>query len=245
MLGACGSWPGPGQACSGYLVRSGATQVVLDLGSGALANLQHHVDIASLDAVVLSHEHPDHWMDLTGLAVGLRYGRNAAKVPLHATSGTLDAASAVLGGLSPPFTPRELADGDHINVGGLRMRFATTDHGVPTLAVRIDDDRGASLAYSADTGPNWSFRSLGDGIDVALCEASYTDSNHVTGPQHLTARQAGLMTRNAGIPRLILTHLTPATDPEQATREAAEAFGSDVELATAGATFTVPHGPDR
>ena len=184
-------------------------------------------------------------MDVTGLAVGLRYGRGATGMPLFATPGTLEAVGAVLGDLAPTFTPRELADGDTISVGGLRMRFAATDHGVPTLAVRIDDDRGASLAYSADTGPQWSFRSIGDGIDVALCEASYTERNHVTGSQHLTARQAGAMARDAGIPRLIVTHLTPGTDPQQATREAAEAFGGDVELATAGVTYTVPHGPGR
>jgi len=240
VLGACGSWPGPGEACSGYLVESGGTRVVVDLGSGALANLQRHVDIASIDAVVVSHEHPDHWVDLTGLATGLRYGRNATGVPLYATPGTLQAAEAVLGGLAPPFSARELANADTITVGGLGLRFATTDHGVPTLAVRIDDTRGASMAYSADTGPDWSFRALGDGIDVALCEASYTDSNHVVGPRHLTARQAGAMTRDAGIPRLIITHLTPGTDPQRAAREAAEAFGADVEVATAGATFAVP-----
>ncbi|MBN2622032.1 MAG: MBL fold metallo-hydrolase, partial [Acidimicrobiales bacterium] len=73
VLGSSGTYAGPGEACSGYLVRSPGATVVVDLGSGTLANLQHHVELGAVDAVVLTHEHPDHWLDLPLLRNALRY----------------------------------------------------------------------------------------------------------------------------------------------------------------------------
>src|SRR5581483_215884 len=69
VLGCSGSYPGPAQACSGYLLRCQGTVIWLDAGSGTLANLQRHVGLAEVDAVVLTHEHPDHWSDIEGYAV--------------------------------------------------------------------------------------------------------------------------------------------------------------------------------
>ena len=73
VLGCSGSYPGPGQACSGYLVRSGGTTVWLDAGTGTLANLQLHVGLDQVDAIVLSHQHPDHWSDIDNFYVACKY----------------------------------------------------------------------------------------------------------------------------------------------------------------------------
>jgi len=241
VLGSSGSWPGPGRACSGYLVRTATTTIVLDMGSGTLANLQRHVapaDLPGIDAVVLSHAHPDHWTDVSGLAVGLRYYLGAAGVPLYAGAGTVSAARHLMGELTPPFDVFTVHDADIVTVGDVRITFAATDHNVPTLAARLDGP-DATLVYSADTGPGWSLSALGDDIDVALCEATFTDANANHGSAHLTAREAGAMARDAGVGELVITHLAPGTDPAVAAAEASEAFGAGVVVATDGLVVPV------
>jgi len=241
VLGSCGSWPGQGRACSGYLVRTATTAVVVDMGSGTLANLQEHVapsDLATIDAVVLSHAHPDHWTDLSGLSVALRYYLRASGIALYAGPETLDAARHLLGELTPPFDVFPVHDADIVTVGDLRLTFCATDHNVPTLAVRLDGP-DASVAYSADTGPGWSIEALGDGIDVALIEATFTDATNQPGVAHLTAREAGAMAAAAGVGELVITHLAPGTDPVTAAAEASVAFGSAVTVASDGLVVPV------
>jgi ribonuclease BN (tRNA processing enzyme) len=233
VLGASGSYPGPGGACSGYLVEGGGVRVAVDLGPGSLANLQRHIPVEALDAVVLSHSHPDHWVDLTGLRVALRYGLGLDGLPVHGTADTHALASALCAELEPTFTWHVTGDGDEFAVGGLRFRASRTEHYVETLAVRVDDPAtDASFAYSADTGPGWSFGSLGRGIDLALCESTYPTDEEAEGVLHLSAGQAGAMARAAGVGRLVLTHLWPTSDPAEHRRHGGEAFGAPVGIAT-------------
>ena len=232
ILGASGSYPGPGQACSGYLVQGGGTNLILDMGPGSLANLQLHLDLGAIDAVVLTHRHPDHWTDLTGLEVAWQYGLRREGLPVYGTPETGRMAETLSSGMAPTMAWHDIADGSVIEVGRLRCTFSRTEHYVETLAVRVDDlDTGQSLAYSADTGPGWSFTALGDGIDLALCEATNLVTEEGPGVLHLSARQAGVMTRAAGVPRLLLTHLWPEGDPEAYRTEAEAAFGAPVEIA--------------
>lgn len=234
VLGCSGSYPGPGMACSGYLVRGEGATVWLDAGSGTLANLQRHVGLADIDAVVLTHEHPDHWGDIEGYRVACAYGINRGGIPVYAPAG-LDARLSAPA--APTFDWRVVADGSRVDVGGLALRFSRTDHPPETLAVRIDG-AGRSLAYSADTGPGWSFAALGDGIDLALCEATYVAS--APGPPiHLTATGAGAMAGQAGVARLLLTHLWPEVDPAETRAEAAAAYGGPVDLARMNERYPV------
>jgi ribonuclease BN (tRNA processing enzyme) len=232
VLGCSGSYPGRGQACSGYLVQGGGVNLLIDLGPGSLANLQFHLELSAIDAVILTHRHPDHWTDLTGLEVAWQYGLHREGLPVYGTAETHRLAEVLASGLSPTMVWHDIVDKSVIEIGRLRCHFVRTDHYVETLAVRVDDlDSGQSLAYSADTGPSWSFSSLGDGIDLALCEATNLASEEGPGILHLSARQAGAMTRSAGVPRLVLTHIWPGGDPEAYRAEAVEAFGGPVEIA--------------
>lgn len=226
VLGCSGSYPGPGAAASGYLVRGDGTTIWLDAGSGTFANLQRHIDLRDLDAIVLSHEHPDHWADLEGYRVACAYVLDRPAVPVFAPAGL---AARVYQGFRPDVDWQTVADGDARQIGALDLRFSRTDHGPETLAVRVDGG-GRSLAYSADTGPGWSLEALGPGVDLALCEATYL-ADHEGTAGHLSARQAGAMARRAGAARLVLTHLWPTVDPAASSAEAEAAYGAPVTLA--------------
>jgi ribonuclease BN (tRNA processing enzyme) len=130
-----------------------------------------------------------------------------------------------------------IGDGDQVAVGALRLSFSQTDHPVTTLAVRVEG-AGRRLGYSADSGPAWGLASLGPGLHLALCEATFLSDREGT-VQHLSARQAGLTARAAGVDRLVITHLFPRIDRDAARAEAAAAYGADVDVAAAGDQFDV------
>lgn len=238
VLGCSGSYPGEGEACSGYLVQAGGRNVVLDLGPGSLANLQRHIDLTDIDAVVLSHSHPDHWVDLTGLRTALRYRFGREGLPVYGTAETRSLASALSSSIQPTFDWHVTGDGDEFEQAGLRFRLARTDHYVETLAVRVDEPAsGGSLAYSADTGPAWSFSEVGEDVDLALCESTYPTDEEAAGVLHLSAHQAGAQARSARVRRLVLTHLWPDTDVEHHRREGEAGFGRAVDVARTHARY--------
>jgi ribonuclease BN (tRNA processing enzyme) len=232
VLGCSGSYPAEGDACSGYLVQTPSCSVVVDLGPGSLANLQRYVHLTDIDAVVLSHSHPDHWVDLTGLRTALRYRFKREGLPVFGTAETHALASMLSSSLDPTFVWTETTDAAEFEVDSLRFRLFATDHYVETLAVRIDDRvSGKAIGYSADTGPGWSLSQLGSGLDLALCESTYPTDEEAAGVLHLSARQAGAMGRVAGVRRLVLTHLWPDTDVEDHRREGSSGFGRQVDVA--------------
>jgi ribonuclease BN (tRNA processing enzyme) len=226
VLGCDGSYPGPGGACSGYLLRGGGVTLWLDAGTGSMANLQRHVELGAVDAVVVSHEHPDHWTDLEAFYVACAYVIQRSGVPIFAPAGLERLTHE---STSPVFEWRTVRHGDHVEIGDLRLSFSRTEHGPETLAVRIDGD-GRSLGYSADSGPGWSLAALGSGLHLALCEATYLRDAEGRA-QHMSARQAGLSGREAAVGRLVLTHRWPTVSEEAAWKEGSEAFGADVTMA--------------
>ncbi|HEX2382583.1 MAG TPA: MBL fold metallo-hydrolase [Acidimicrobiales bacterium] len=232
VLGSSGSYAGPGQSCSGYLVSADGTHVWVDCGPGTLANLQEHISLGILTGVVTSHAHADHWVELTVAHVAFEHYVDRSGVPVFGTAETRERLEAARGvKVSPTFDWQTVTDGSSFEIGGLRFTCAETDHPVETLALRIDDvEGGSTLVYSADTGSEWPMSSLGDGIDVALCEATLPEEEAGTFT-HLTAREAGQTARDAGAGRLVITHLAPGLDPDRARRQAAEAFGEDVDVA--------------
>lgn len=233
MLGCDGSWPGPGGAGSGYLVRAGNTAVVLDLGPGTFARLQQHLDPSQVSAVVLTHAHPDHWTDVDVFATWLGYGPGAGmRVRVLAPPG-LRARSHYA--QAPWIGWEELAPSLVCTIGALTARFVATDHGTPTLAVGLAHG-GATLAYSADSGPGWSVEELGP-AETFLCEATYTAARE-GALLHLSGRQAGAMARAAGVRQLILTHRWPTVSAAEVRHEAEQAFGGPVAQAEAGAVFS-------
>jgi ribonuclease BN (tRNA processing enzyme) len=216
------------------LLDDGTTKVWVDAGPGTLANLQRHMRLEDLDAVVLSHEHPDHWTDLEGWAVVCQYRLERAGFPVYAPAGLREHTYRPD---SPALAWHEIAGGATVDVGTMRFTFSRTDHGPETLAMRVEAG-GRTLAYSADTGPAWSLDALGPGLDLVLCEASLSIEEETT-MQHLSARQAGAQARSAGAGRLVLTHVWATLDPGEAQWRGSQAFGAPVELAAVGARYEV------
>lgn len=242
VLGCSGSYASPGGACSGYLVEGGGVSIWLDAGPGTLANLQRHLDLDTLHAIVLTHAHPDHWVDVLPYHNVVRYIRKRVGVKIFSPAEVRRLAEEVNGRLDPAFDWTVVEEGDAARVGGLGLRFFRTDHGPETLAVRIDGDNGASFGYSSDTGANWSLSELGTGVDLVMCEASLPQDQE-NAVQHLTARQAGNSAREAGARRLVITHIQPGVDSSESQRQAVAAFGGPVELAAIDERYEISHDP--
>ena len=230
VLGCSGSYGAPaGGACSGYLVRAGDAVIWMDCGNGSFANLQQHADPAELTAVVITHGHPDHCVDLYGLHVMWRYGLERRGLPVYAPEGLEATMAAMVGSFDGAFAWHAVGDGDQTTIGEAVVRFSRTDHPPPTVGVEIAHD-GKRLVYTADTGPEWSVGVFGAGADLVLSEATYQHDD-IRVPIHLSARQAGELACDAKARRLIVTHLWPTVDPVASVVEASEAFGREVTLA--------------
>jgi len=232
VLGCSGSYPSVDCACSGYLVRTATTSVVVDLGPGCLATLQRHVGIDAIDGIVLSHSHADHWTDLASFHVASKYRFEREGVPVFGTASTRSIADHLISELEPTLVWSMIGDGAEFAIGDLAFATERTDHYVETLAIRIDAADGTSMAYSADTGPDWSMRRLGRGVDLALIESTYPTDVEASGLKHLSASMAGEMARDAGAKRCVLTHFWPDSDRSMHERNGSTAYGAPVELAS-------------
>lgn len=235
VLGCDASYPSPGGACSGYLVQSGSTSLWMDAGSGTMANLSRHVDVDAIDGIVISHAHPDHWTDLLVYHHLVKYYRGRT-VPVYAPAKVLELMEAVNGAVVP-LDWNVIDETSTAKVGGIALSFSRTDHGPETLAIRAEG-LGAAIAYSADTGPAWSMAALGEGIGLALVEATL-DPEHEGVVQHLSGRQAGAMAEAAGARALVLTHIDPDVPKERQLAEAGTTFRGPVSLAAVGARYEV------
>ena len=248
VLGCSGSMPGPDSPASGYLLEAEGFRLVLDLGHGAFGALQRYVNPADVDAIIVSHLHADHCIDLTAYVVALRYGGDGyrckgpdGRVPLIGPAGTRDRLEAAYDpyarklGLHELFGFSTPADGE---LGPFEVAFATVNHPVPTSAVRITcGDR--SLVYSGDTGESEELVTLSQGADVLLCEATVGPREEALPNLHLTGAQAGEHADRAGVERLIVTHVPPWLSRQEIADEAAATFHGPVESAAPGAEFWI------
>ena len=248
VLGCSGSVPGPDSPASGYLLEAEGFRLVLDLGHGAFGALQRHVDPADVDAIVISHLHADHCIDLTAYIVALRYGSEGyrlrgpdKRIPLVGVPGTRDRLEAAYDPLARKLGLHELfsfATPTQTELGPFGLSYAPMNHPTPTNGVRIEFG-GRSLVYSADTGESAELIALAEGADVLLCEASVAPDDEFIPDLHLTGRMAGEHADKAGVDRLIVTHVPPWNSREVAASEAARAFDGTIEIATPDAVFTV------
>jgi ribonuclease BN (tRNA processing enzyme) len=237
VIGCSGMYSSVDSSCSSYLVQTDSTSVVLDTGPGSSIELQRHLDLADVDAIILSHEHPDHWTEMPSLYHAYRYGLGRPHVPVYGTAGTrllLDAACSEA--TTYTFDWVTIDATSDVTVGDIDFTFSKTDHPVETLAIRAESGK-ASIAYSADTGPDWSPEGFGAPIDLMVYEASLRVDMEDLGIPHVSGRHVGINAAAAGVRHLVLTHLPPGEDPGERSAAAAGSFSGPIDVASPGRTF--------
>jgi ribonuclease BN (tRNA processing enzyme) len=243
VVGCSGSFPGPDSPASCYLVEHEGTRVVLDLGNGAFGALQRHADVYDIDAVVLSHLHADHCLDLTSYYVARKYGPQGPqpRIPVLGPTGSADRMARAYDLPSEVGMHGEFDFRDHVavtEIGSMRISTVVVNHPVEAYGIRIDAG-GRSLTFSGDTGESDALVELSRGTDLALYEASLLDRYEIPPGLHLTAREAAEHAIRADAARLVLTHLVPWTSREETEAEARAAYSGDLTLATAGLVLDV------
>jgi ribonuclease BN (tRNA processing enzyme) len=254
VLGKSPAWQDAGGACSGYLVEESGTTVLLDCGSGVFAKLREHARFGDVDAVVLSHLHADHFLDLVPFAYALAYGPREGDSPdatparprLHAPPRAREVFRQVTDTWGSPrliedaFDVRPYDSDSVREIGPLRVRFAPVPHYIPAWAVEISSTvTGRRLTFGADCRPNDDLVAFARDTDVLLIEAALAAPEPTGMRGHLTAAEAGAHGRAANARALVVTHYPAEMDPEWVSDQAARAYGGPVSIAQEGMTFTV------
>lgn len=244
ILGSQGTWPGPGGQTCGYVVSHEDFHLWVDAGTGTFARLQEHLDIGRIGGMLISHGHPDHFVDIIPAFYARHYGQlGEPGLPFWSPDGFTDLAALLVSEngrnvMAEAYAFERAEEGATFEHGPFRITpFEMTHIGVKALGYRIEAG-GVVLAYTGDTGPCDEVVELARGADVFLSEATYQDDSNLM-PFHLSARQAGEIAQQADARRLVLTHLTPDLDPVVSLREAAEAFDGVVDLAITGMVLEV------
>jgi ribonuclease BN (tRNA processing enzyme) len=243
VLGSSGTAPRPGNPASGYLVRSEAATIWMDAGPGTYMALLDLIDPEALDAVLLSHMHPDHSGDIFALAHTLAYIRNSTRpIPVVVPDGSIERLGGFVGGgdqhpLFQSLSFHEAQPGEAFEFGDVSVAVQAAHHSVPAFAYRLSSG-GATLGYTGDTGPSDLVTEHFAGIDVLLAEASLDDGSGPF-PFHMTAREAGTMAAAAGVSQLLLTHIPEGIDPRRSLVAAREVFGGRLGLAEPGDMYII------
>jgi ribonuclease BN (tRNA processing enzyme) len=230
-------YPKADEPCSGYLLQGAGANVLVDVGGGVLGPLQRLIDLDDLHAVWIGHTHADHFADMPLLYYAWAFsGRQRRKIPVLGPPGWATRVeefvrSAVDHHLSDFFQVVELRDRGVAEIGALRIQARVLEHGIPAfgLTARLGDHR---LAYSGDTGPCENLVTLARGAGVLVAEAG---ASLIEVPAvHLSPEDAALTAQQAGVARLVLTHLAEDLTAEAALNRAAAIFDGPVEVATPG-----------
>lgn len=253
VVGCSGSVPGPASPASCYLVEAedadGRTwRVVLDLGSGALGPLQRYCDPLEIDAVAISHLHPDHCADLAGLHTYLSYHPDGpSETVVHGPFGTASRMDQLRGegDSTRVITTAAWQSGQAVHIGPIAITPESVTHSVPAYAMRIEGpselpsrDR-AVIAYSGDADVCDGLTKVAAGVDVFLCEASFLEGDDVPAGLHVTAADAGRVAQASACDRLIITHLPPWVDPNVTLAEVAAHYRGTLDAARPGMHIVV------
>jgi ribonuclease BN (tRNA processing enzyme) len=223
------------------LLEAEGFRLLLDLGNGAIGPLQRQASLDEIDAVCLSHHHPDHCLDVCPLWVARSYDprRRYPRIPVYGPAGTARRMARAYGmdedpGMTEAFDFVTLVPGKR-EIGPFQVTLAHMNHPVETFGFRVEH-AGRVLAYSADTGTCPALIELASQADVLLCEASFLSGPEPMPDMHLTARQAAEHAAKAGAGQLVLTHLVPWNPQERTLAEAREvsSFAGPISLAAPG-----------
>lgn len=250
VLGCAGSAPGPDLPTSGYLVEAGGVRIAVELGGGVFGALQRYCDPFRLDAVLLSHLHLDHCADFSALTTYLRhhpappasFGRLPVFAPAHAPGRLANAHAASEEELAAlrladtyDFVPLEPG---RFDLGGVSIDVAAMRHICEAYAFRIAVG-GKSLVFTGDTVPCPELVELARGADLLLADAAWREQAGRANYLHMSGHEAGAVAEEAGVGRLVLTHVLPWSDRNGVLEDAVESFTGPVTLAEPGAVYAL------
>jgi ribonuclease BN (tRNA processing enzyme) len=235
-------YPMPDDPCSGFLLQAGGANVLVDIGSGVLGSLQRYIRLEDLHAVWISHLHADHFSDLPLLYYAFELAqKRMRKIPILGPAGWAERVEAFLGSsvdhhMSNHFQVVELKDRGVAEIGDLRIQARAVEHGDPSfgLTARYGD---RALAYTGDSGPCENLVALAKDARVLVAECFATVIEIPS--THMSPEDAGLVAAHAGVPRLVLTHLSLGLTEEEAIERAATTFQGEIEVARAGTILEV------
>jgi ribonuclease BN (tRNA processing enzyme) len=237
VLGGCGAWPAAGQACSGYLIEHDGFRLLVDPGYAILPRLLALVPAESVDAVLVSHGHPDHCADLNPLLrARVLSAAPPPPLPVYSLPGAVDQVLALdePGMMRPGLALREFSVGGTVSLAPCGIESFRLPHFVDNVGMRISAG-GRTLAYTGDSGPSPELTSLARDADLYLAEATYVDEVPTRHAGQLScAGQVGGDAAAAGARRLVLTHLWPGTDPGAAVAAAGRHYDGEITVAREG-----------
>jgi ribonuclease BN (tRNA processing enzyme) len=243
VIGGCGAWPEAGQACSGFLIEQDGFRLMVDLGYATMPRLLQLVAPGELDAVYVSHGHPDHCADLNPLLRARALREDPfPPLPVYAPAGALDAVLALdrPGMLAAAYTLHEFTPGASLGIGPFSAETRLLPHYLPNAGLRLAGE-GTVLAYTGDSGPAAEIAELARNADLLVAEASYVDQVPEDSRRHLSsARHCGQQAAQAGAAHLLLTHLLPGTDHQAARVAAGAGYDGQISVAAAGLAVDLP-----
>ena len=245
IVGCAGTFPGPSSACSSYLVEHDGFRLLVDAGNGSTGVLQRSVGLLDIDAVMISHMHGDHYLDLITYTYARRYHPDGSPgcLPVY---GPSDVAEHIAGAFGRPvdellhavYEFHPVSEPGHLSIGPFDLELGRVNHPIETYGMRISAD-GKSLAYSADSGASDELVKLAREADVFLCEASYLEGDDNPPDIHLTGKDAAEHAVRADVGRLLLTHLVPWGDAGRTLAEAEQVFHGDLSIVETGNVYDI------
>jgi len=249
VLGKSPATPDANGANSGYLIRHAGFTLLLECGSGVFGKLRGVCDPAEVDAVLITHLHADHVLDLFTFSLALTYDhRGDGRRPELWAPPESERAFAALGAIfdaehliSSAFVLAEYDPDRKLNLGPFTISFCEVPHYVPAWACDLSSDDGRRLTFGADCGPNDAIVELARDTDLLMLEATEGPGPYLGGAfrGHLTATEAGELARRAGAGRLLLTHYSDELDAALLRAAGEAAFGAPVEVAAEGASYLI------
>ena len=228
-----------GSVGASYLIRAGSTAIVLDLGQGAFPRLAATLEPSTIDAVFVSHLHPDHFIDLVALRHYLRWQfdppRHVRVIAADGIDRRLDALHDEPGFTAATLDIERLAP--EVRIGGLRVESAKVTHTADSHAFRVSTGESAGLVYSGDCGRASDLEPLIQRGDTLLTEVSFGPGPVPTDALHLDGPSVGRLAARSGVGRLLLTHIQMGFDPDATKAAVAEHYDGPIEVVEPGGRF--------
>ncbi|RAL26409.1 MBL fold metallo-hydrolase [Thermoflavimicrobium daqui] len=236
VLGYQSPFPAADGATPGYLLEVEGKRILIDCGSGVLAQLIKRCKPYDLDLVLLSHLHHDHLSDFFILQYALLMGKQQQKriKPLSVWAPSEPKSWFQKLAYRDYIQLESITEEESLEFDNLKISFFLTDHGIPCYAMKIEYD-GKVILYGADAGPQTDWTRMASEPDLFICEASFLHQDLPIQPiGHLSARQAALAANQIKAKSLLLTHLYPELDPSLLKQEAEQVYRRELWIAEMG-----------